>query len=523
MEGATLTTPSPLWAGLSHLSHELEQVGVVPACAHHFAAHGVLFAVGSESIDAEAPQQSEIFGAVVLAGAALVLAKDHIELPVQAILDVPMTSHDGEQILGGHRPRKHIKATLFLPFAVDLTRAMDLADRRQAGKAMLAAKPRRAHDTRRPPLLASVALLLGDGNRRLGRWAAGDELFGIRTQRPLIALQGQHVVAAASCDFLGHARRAMQRIGRNCGAAQVDQAQQLDGRSGFVAAAHRQRRQRYAKLRSPGRHHHARRELAASLESTAHGLAVERDLPRAAGGGCDMAHEAGKRLGEGRWDKLAKHRREGVVRRDAVGQAEHLTQHFFLLLGKAPDVGAVLGAAQHGGEGHEQYLAEIVPGVLAARIEMTKYSLDHFHRGLPYSGALPRIHNPTIGNPFPIYSNAIPLPLWGGIQGGGPPRAKPSRRCRLLQLTSRGNRVGTPTLNPSPQGGGGHRRRATCEFPAVDGEMPAGSSGAAPTFPCSALPLIRPFGPPSPRKQGEDKAAPAAHPRSTRLGLPRRR
>ncbi|MDW6026489.1 hypothetical protein SAZ10_32485 [Mesorhizobium sp. BAC0120] len=60
-----------------------------------------------------------------------------------------------------------------------------------------------------------------------------------------------------------------------------------------------------------------------------------------------------------------------------------------------------------------------------------------------------------------------PSPLWGGIQGGGLKRAKPSRRCYLLQQVLQGNRWGTPTLYPSPQGGGGHRRCARCDYPAI--------------------------------------------------------
>ncbi|WP_287070981.1 hypothetical protein, partial [Mesorhizobium sp.] len=63
------------------MSHELEEISIVPACTHHFATHGVLFAVGSEGIEAESPKQSEVFGAVILSGPAVVLAEDYVELP----------------------------------------------------------------------------------------------------------------------------------------------------------------------------------------------------------------------------------------------------------------------------------------------------------------------------------------------------------------------------------------------------------------------------------------------------------
>lgn len=119
------------------------------------------------------------------------------------------------------------------------------------------------------------------------------------------------------------------------------------------------------------------------------------------------------------------------MRRDAMRQSEHISQHRFLFLPKAPDVGTSLGAAQHRGEGNEQYLAKIVSSVLVARTEMTEHSLDRFHRELPNYGVLPRIHNPAIGKPFPIYSNAIPLhargvlveAAWAAVPSPGPLRA----------------------------------------------------------------------------------------------------
>src|SRR5262245_40918583 len=138
----------PSTAGLSHLSHEVEEVGVVPAGTHHLASHGVLFAVGAESIDAEAAQQSEVFGPVILAGAALVLAEDHVEAPMQAVLDVPVPAHDGKKVLGRHRPREHVEAAILLALAIDEARAADLADRTEPRKGVLAAEPGRAHDAR---------------------------------------------------------------------------------------------------------------------------------------------------------------------------------------------------------------------------------------------------------------------------------------------------------------------------------------------------------------------------------------
>jgi CxxC motif-containing protein (DUF1111 family) len=55
---------------------------------------------------------------------------------------------------------------------------------------------------------------------------------------------------------------------------------------------------------------------------------------------------------------------------------------------------------------------------------------------------------------------APPSPLWGGIQGGGAPRVNPIRHSASSHRICQVHALRTPTPYPSPQGGGGHQRRA---------------------------------------------------------------
>src|SRR5256886_15380836 len=95
--------PPTFRAGLSHLSHKLEKIGVVPGGAHHLSADRILFTVCAQSIAADSANQGKIFRAVILAGTALILLEDHVEAPVKSILDVPVTAHYIEDIAGDRK------------------------------------------------------------------------------------------------------------------------------------------------------------------------------------------------------------------------------------------------------------------------------------------------------------------------------------------------------------------------------------------------------------------------------------
>src|SRR3954464_8854508 len=58
--------------------------------------------------------------------------------------------------------------------------------------------------------------------------------------------------------------------------------------------------------------------------------------------------------------------REGVVARDAVAQAQERAEVVVLGAAKQSHVGAVLGATEHGTEGDQQDLVQVVAGVVGA-------------------------------------------------------------------------------------------------------------------------------------------------------------
>src|SRR2546430_11693223 len=125
---ARLAVPSPLVAGLSHLSHQLEKIGVVPGGAHHLSADRILFTVCAQSIAADSANQGKIFRAVILAGTALILLEDHVEAPVKSILDVPVTAPYIEDIAGAHAKREDVEPSLLLALVLDDAHALHLRD-----------------------------------------------------------------------------------------------------------------------------------------------------------------------------------------------------------------------------------------------------------------------------------------------------------------------------------------------------------------------------------------------------------
>lgn len=49
--------------------------------------------MGTQDVEGEAPQDGEVLGGLVLSGADVVLAKDHVERPAELVLDGPVRPH----------------------------------------------------------------------------------------------------------------------------------------------------------------------------------------------------------------------------------------------------------------------------------------------------------------------------------------------------------------------------------------------------------------------------------------------
>lgn len=87
--------PDP--AGLSHVTEEFEEEGIVPPGALELTAQGdcpVRVSLGD--VEGQASEDSQIGWSVVLAIAREVFVENAIERPVKAIFDTPMSADDAQ-------------------------------------------------------------------------------------------------------------------------------------------------------------------------------------------------------------------------------------------------------------------------------------------------------------------------------------------------------------------------------------------------------------------------------------------
>jgi hypothetical protein len=142
-------------------------------------------------------------------------------------------------------------------------------------------------------------------------------------------------------------------------------------------------------INRPGMDHMERRLAGGAIERPPQGLAVDSD--HAVEALREALHEANEAFLEWLGVKLAKHPTECVMTGDRVLEAQKLTQKG--LFGPAKDfhVRAILATAQHGAEGDNQNLMEVVTDILLPRVGNLGEAGDE----LVHAGA-PRL-NPSVG------------------------------------------------------------------------------------------------------------------------------
>src|SRR5262245_7811625 len=94
----TLTSPSR--AGLSHLGKYREEEHIVPSGLFDFSSDGSLVWVGSQEVESDLAQDGDVLRPVVFAISGAILVEDHVEDPVELVLDRPMGADDVEQLVG---------------------------------------------------------------------------------------------------------------------------------------------------------------------------------------------------------------------------------------------------------------------------------------------------------------------------------------------------------------------------------------------------------------------------------------
>ena len=66
-----------------------------------FSGDGPVVRLGSQDVEGDAAQDSEVLGSVILARSGVVLMQDDVERPVKLVLDAPVRSHDLQKAARG--------------------------------------------------------------------------------------------------------------------------------------------------------------------------------------------------------------------------------------------------------------------------------------------------------------------------------------------------------------------------------------------------------------------------------------
>ena len=249
-----------------------------------------------------------------------------------------------------------------------------------------------------------------------------------------IALDGQYVVALPVADGLRRVGPAMQGVGGDKSAAQIEQGKNFESAGNLIAIGGLPLSQRHARACCPDIDHMQRRSLPAPHEGSAQGLAVDADHALDAETLAELAQDRFQTFRVQHTEDVA----ECVVAGNAVSKLQELPQQLLSAFAKKLELGAGLGPSQRRCQGNEKDLHQIVSSVAGAGIlERSKQALELAHSGLPReSGDTQRIQFRQLCNTPPA-PYAIPPPPGGttltNSNGLGPARARD--RWRLWRET----------------------------------------------------------------------------------------
>ena len=341
------------------MSHEVEEFLVVPAGLESFVAHGDLSRVASEDIERQLSDDGEIGGPVLLSGSGLVFSEQDVELPVEVVFDLPVSSDYAEQFEGGEALGQGIGAALVPGDALAGSRHLDAGDGDQSDQSLGSWRlgERRHHDA--ADFVAAVGRILGFEDRRSGVGGGfvqrGDGLF---MQLGLIGLDGDHIVAAILADGLGHAPMAVESVGGDSTALQRQDLEGFD-RALRLAALGRQHLGQAHEGLAVEHVGHQRRHVGATLVvSSPQALAVDGQTPLAddvaSRLGAESGHEAAERGVERLRVEHAQDGAEGVVAGRAALQGHELAQKLQSRLSKHRHPRAIDRTAKHRRQSHKQ-------------------------------------------------------------------------------------------------------------------------------------------------------------------------
>lgn len=144
--------------------------------------------------------RAEIRGGVIFREPAFVVLEDHVEDPVQSVLDEPVASHHRGEQAGDEGQRGDVEPGLALGPWADLALALDDDDRVEVWPVVTRLDPPDVVDDRDvsgfDPAMIAIDALGVTGHRVLeaNGFLLGDEHFDVVAQCTLVALEGEQII-----------------------------------------------------------------------------------------------------------------------------------------------------------------------------------------------------------------------------------------------------------------------------------------------------------------------------------------
>jgi len=140
------------------VSHEVEEVLIVPFCLESFVRERNLVGIGSEQVEGEATQNCQIGGPVILSGPGVIFGHEDIELPVQFVFYAPMGSALGECLISRQEYREPIGALLVGGLTIASAPGVDPGDSDKIDESVLARRLFERDDEGAADLVPAVSL-----------------------------------------------------------------------------------------------------------------------------------------------------------------------------------------------------------------------------------------------------------------------------------------------------------------------------------------------------------------------------
>src|SRR6476619_7416214 len=245
-----------------------EKEVVIPLGLEHFVADARRTGCGLQDVEDQLTDKGEIFRRVILAAAAGVLVKQDVENPVKVVLDAPVGAHDLEQLLGWQQARgKKVSDRVLGGLAPVGAPAVNATDGSDAGAAVLF----RQLWCRDDDSLSALDAAVGDGPSlaRARRPSGLVEQCADRLEElAAIASDSQHRVPLPIADGLRRVGPAMQGVGGDKGAVQIEQREDFERAGNLIAVGSRPLSPCHAHAGRPDIDHLQRSSLPAAREGS---------------------------------------------------------------------------------------------------------------------------------------------------------------------------------------------------------------------------------------------------------------